>query len=590
MKQKLDYFVSQYKVILDMKRIYNFENFRYSSWKSSFLVFVILSSLFLGLGYLANQLDSMHYVFIGLNTVIFSPFIIYRISKELKFKYHNKIEYSNWVPLIIDFSYWLSVVLGTNAIILLILFNKVISIIFILIMLIIGIGSVVVFTVLSNSLRKTLNEYSIPKYSHLTIVIAIFSLTYIILLYALGISHITLAYLVSTLIIGSVFFLMQFRVGCFKENKRYFGLLKLMFVFILFLYMIRSVDFPITLTFIETNWEYKGTKLDVDINKLIVHDYNIYYQEGNLLYEYDSLMNLESIIDPDLDNIRYFFFADNTLKVMINDLETSSDSESFAGKIYDLTDPLNPVLDVSGVFSDLSDEDREPLIVYDGDVIFELIESGTNSIEELVGTFDYSAGNRILYQDNQEVVFYKDSIFYHYVSNRNFLSNPEDVQFYSHGKIIIQYQNNSYIVDIDDYILNQFDYDNQIDLNVGIISSFLHDGEFYYFSTLLGFKIYNDELDIVKNFDLDDELFLTDDVYLKEGASPTFVYEPYLSFQTINLTMDYYAEQIDPNNLVSLRIVGNFGIISPLAIFVIATMLLSIRIKTPSVKRGDYNG
>jgi hypothetical protein len=111
MKSMLKNFVDAYKVVLSIKESNPIQKKDRYKINSIIALSIILSAIFLVVGYLLQTLESLNYAFLSFNTIILATYIIYLISKNKYEQSLNKQTYNIFPVLIIEGSrfaaYWL---------------------------------------------------------------------------------------------------------------------------------------------------------------------------------------------------------------------------------------------------------------------------------------------------------------------------------------------------------------------------------------------------------------------------------------------------------------------------------------------------
>jgi len=599
MKKFVNDFVSKYKVVLDMKKIYDFEHFRFPLLRTGVLVFLVIMAIFLVIGWLAGQLDSLHYAFLMINHALFGGFCVPLLNRELRFKRIRKIEYETMVAIGFDLIRLIAIITTINSIVLFLIFGQVVSIILVILLAIISIVSLVLEISLSKDILAVENESKyaniVPRRQNLSLLIVAMTTFDIILLYELDFHTIVIAYVLPVLILTVIYPLLSRLTANFKMAFKNTRLLLFSFLVLFVFYVFRSFpDYMVqaastNFIYIDTVPFYQDVLDDIDINNVFIHGDSYFAESEGVLYEYDTSMQLIDSIDPNLDNVRYFFFVGDKLKVLVEDPETDSNYYTFYGIIYGIENPLHPIEEASGLFFDYAREGYETKVIYYEDAIINFEGDASSEFTCLSGSFALETGNLILYQTDEEVIFIKDGLFYQYVSFKNVFSSPDSYRFYSNDKLIIVYQDDSYIVDLEDYLFGDFDYDHEIDLNVGVIDSFLYDGDNYIFGTQNGIRVYNTALELVDSVAIGEKVMLSEAMYLVGFSGIENQYFPYFDFLSSEVTESYQIKTIDPDLFQQDVVSGRIDFISPWISIILGSCLVIVPFIIAK-GRGELNG
>ena len=108
-------FTNKYKSILHFKHTNEYDFYSYIQYIHFTVAFIILSSIFVGLGTLTNYINNLNYVLFIINGAIFGAYVFMRLYYESLYKKEFTIKYDSYIAIIPDSARVLSIQLGISS-------------------------------------------------------------------------------------------------------------------------------------------------------------------------------------------------------------------------------------------------------------------------------------------------------------------------------------------------------------------------------------------------------------------------------------------------------------------------------------------
>ena len=578
MKTTLNRFVEEYKAILNMKKIYHFDDSKINVFKELFLSLTIAVIVFLGIGLLFHMLTSLHYVSIVIDILIVGSFILYKTLIEVQFKLKTGLKYSLIYAMGYEVLYIIGAVMIMNTIVLLFLFSSIVSWILIILVAIIGFISILFCGVYEKEIG-----YSYENNTRVLFLGIWLALIQILVLYLLPIKIMTLSYFLSAMLTFLLWFgkdITHFSIEFVSNVKSYLYLLLVLFTGI---YIFMTISFLETkVSFLEDHANLVNLNLEIDVNDIFTHDNHYYYQDGNILNEYDSNMNLIQEIDPQLGQVLYYYFDNNNLKVLILDSDQGNVSlpEYNSDQLrrvtqYDLSDINQPSMDMNFIY--LLDS---KIFTYQNNVYW--VESNKLNVyliklpnEEKINLLNF---NQVVVDTKEEAIIYKDGVYMYLFSfDRLNRYRTRTLWYYSNGKTIHFFQENykNYftVTTIENYVNNveSYQYKSKYDFNV---DGFIAANDLYYIKdTLNQLYVYDEKMNQVAKINNLDNFIMTDNSLITTKYDGS---KPYL-----------YIAQLD--NLYKVVMNGESRLFDSTALLLMFSLLVFLPLETNLLKRGEGN-
>lgn len=595
MKRFLQSFVLEYRAVLDMKKKYDFNHFRVKAKYNSLISFVLACFIFTGIGFLFNESD-IHYIYMSINIIVLGTFLMNRLSREIPFKHHYKLDYKIRTQIIYELLYVTIVTLFTNELISLILFRSMTSVIYLMTQGIILIACLIVYFELDQEIYYQGKRYSAPRRTNVLLTVSLFTIQYIVLLYALDIESISLSYIVASVLVYlpytliSLYFQMDIHHLQFKNY-----LTALLICIILFSVLsMGNQDNYIQREFlsgkymynetlqIETELEFKPYKDDIYFT-----NHFIYIEVDNILYKYNPSLELVETFDYRTTStyIKYQVYTDDQIYLYQSEVieDNSNISTDYLCRISNIADQTNIIEYPSKIIDSINDtydmqyynedfyvsyelEDlNDRILLYQDDFNFIGFYDGpyTNEIYRVSSV--YSKGNVLLNIRNSDTN-----------NDELFLIDAEDyVQYLNEDEDIFEEQ--LQLLEIEVPPLEQTDsYDIRYELH-----NYYDNEDQYYININDYICVYDSDFNLINqskvvNTSNDSTIIFSD-----------FGFYEFTHGENSNDEHSYISlKSLDIDYLNNQYVVGEFNILNSTSLILIYTLLLSINIEIPGLKNG----
>ncbi|ERJ12730.1 hypothetical protein [Haloplasma contractile] len=483
MKKLLLKLHNEYKSIITLKNTNPFEINKWKTFRNMVITTLVFLLLFIGIGYISDQLDNLHYVVLAVNTSIIGPFILSKISNEIKFQAHYNLHYRIGNLIFYQSFNLITLILLSNGLFMLLYFRFLISTYFLLLLLAIPTVLILGICFLQYRLKLRRNYAGNILFNSLIIVNL-----YILLFHIIGIEMIVLNYVISTFIILIIYMISNTVSIPFVKSYNTLSI-KVWSIGVLFTLIILMSAL--------INNKY----VDQHVEFISYNDFRT--SKVNVIDDFEHLETPEHIYESDiLVNDDYIFLDFDELLVLNHDLELVKRVDKNIGQIFMDNEIIKGVTSGDHLvgnhdngwyiqyYLDQNFEFKEEILIhvdeYDfppsftlGDDLITINNPTTDFILVHHGNFEstrYEAHhyeqNQIIFQDNQHVIYTKNGKLYKDSSNLNYVDG-----WYSNGKKLLIGETIS-IVDMSEYIkgneepIFQYNVGKRLNTNYYSISSF----------------------------------------------------------------------------------------------------------------------
>jgi len=589
MKKYINNFVGDYKAILKIKQNLVFDKTQTNILRNVVLSTLMIALVFVALGWIFKLSENFHYVFISVNTVIVGSFVIFKVVRELKFKYLHKLEYSTFIAISYDVFYLIGLLSLVNTLIILFLLVKIISSILLILILIIGI--LINFIVY---LMYTRIELLQTNRTNMFLTSLWIGFLYWTLFYVLDIRSIMIAYVVATAIILALYI---YKLHLHTDNMHVENILKytlLLFGAIFVRYTLLQYDNNIDkIPFLESS--LSGEPIDEPLSNITLFEYNghLFYQEEGQLFEYDETMHFIEERTPDIDNIQYYFTINNQLKAVAYDEteDVANQHYRYNATLYDITNSELPTKELDflqhsgGQINTMIELQEEMYVIVDD---YRSVKLYSISDDSLLDTSAY-LDNEIIYQTENEIVYVYGDGFRMLATN----------QYTNSPTLDIGYSNDKYFEHIDDQICIYdvgvfFDFEDKegrcTDLDMDRLKGFYYDGSNYFiqyttYSTGDFLQIYNKKMKLIEETSVYRTLYFTKEIFIENDYERVAEYDAngdIIQYQYVWKTL-----RIDPNHFVQYEINGDSHNFNSFVIALSIVFVFSIPMNLPLFKGGE---